>query len=60
MNMTRVLITGATGFIGRHLARAAVSQGYDVTGLVRATSATGRHGPCIAPRPYSCDSAVVR
>ena len=38
--MTRAFITGATGFIGRHLARAAVSHGYDVTCLVRATSAT--------------------
>jgi nucleoside-diphosphate-sugar epimerase len=40
--MTKVLITGATGFIGRHLARAAVSQGYGVTCLVRATSAAKR------------------
>ena len=38
--MTRALITGATGFMGRHLVRAAVSQGYDVTCLVRTASAT--------------------
>ena len=36
--MTRVLISGATGFIGTHLARAAVSQGYEVTCLVRRSS----------------------
>lgn len=40
--MTRALISGATGFIGRHLVRAAVSRGYDVTCLVRATSETKR------------------
>jgi nucleoside-diphosphate-sugar epimerase len=44
--MTKVLISGATGFIGTHLAQAAVSQGYDVTCLVRATSAMKRlNGP---------------
>lgn len=37
--MTQVLITGATGFIGSHLASRAVSLGYDVTCLMRATSA---------------------
>jgi len=31
--MTRVLITGAAGFIGFHLARRLVDQGYQVTGL---------------------------
>ncbi len=40
--MTKVLITGATGFIGRHLVRAAGSQGYDVTCLVQTTSAAKR------------------
>ena len=40
--MTKVLITGGTGFIGGHLARMAVSQGYDVACLVRASSATKR------------------
>ena len=40
--MKRILISGATGFIGTHLAQAAVSQGYDVTCLVRATSSTKR------------------
>ncbi|HEY8497929.1 MAG TPA: NAD-dependent epimerase/dehydratase family protein [Limnochordales bacterium] len=34
----RVLVTGATGFVGRFLVRALVAQGYDVTALVRASS----------------------
>lgn len=33
--MTRVLVTGITGFIGSHLAEALVRKGYDVAGLVR-------------------------
>lgn len=39
--MTRALITGASGFIGSHLAAALTRRGYDVTCLVRANSATG-------------------
>ena len=35
-------ITGATGFVGHHLAMQLVEQGADVTALVRATSARGR------------------
>lgn len=31
----RILVTGASGFIGTHLTKLLVSQGYDVTGLVR-------------------------
>ena len=42
--MTKVLISGATGFIGGHLARKATLQGYNVTCLVRASSATKRIG----------------
>ena len=40
--MTKVLISGATGFIGGRLAQMAMLQGYDVTCLVRAGSATKR------------------
>ena len=36
--MTRVLITGVTGFIGSELARALAADGFEVTGLVRTTS----------------------
>jgi nucleoside-diphosphate-sugar epimerase len=35
--MVRLFLTGATGFIGRGIARAAVHAGHDVTALVRTT-----------------------
>ncbi len=37
--MARVAITGASGFVGRHLVRAACSAGHAVTGLVRSERA---------------------
>lgn len=36
----RILVTGGTGFVGRHLTRALVAAGAQVTCLVRATSRT--------------------
>lgn len=36
--MTRVLVTGATGFAGSHLARRLIDEGQDVSILVRSTS----------------------
>src|SRR5579875_3123982 len=36
--MPRTLVTGATGFIGSHVARLLVERGDDVTATVRATS----------------------
>lgn len=36
--MARVLVTGASGFIGSHLVEALVARGDEVTGLVRKTS----------------------
>ncbi|MHB8880336.1 MAG: NAD-dependent epimerase/dehydratase family protein [Thermodesulfovibrionales bacterium] len=37
----KALVTGATGFIGSHLAEALAARGYDVTVLTRKTSRTG-------------------
>lgn len=39
---TRVLVLGATGFIGGHIARAALSNGWEVHGLRRDPEKTGR------------------
>jgi nucleoside-diphosphate-sugar epimerase len=39
--MTAIAITGASGFVGRHLVRAAVAAGHDVIGLVRSERAAG-------------------
>lgn len=36
--MARVLVTGATGFTGKHLARRLVAEGHEVVALVRASS----------------------
>ena len=38
--MKRVLITGITGMIGKHLAKVLHEQGYEVAGISRATSAS--------------------
>ncbi len=40
--MARILITGATGFIGFHLTRALLDQGHDVSCLVRKSSKLDR------------------
>lgn len=41
--MSKVLILGATGTLGRYVTRAAVSAGHEVTGLVRAPSRVPDH-----------------
>ena len=38
----KALVTGATGFVGSHLARLLVAEGYDVHALIRKTSDTWR------------------
>ena len=40
--MNRVLVTGATGFVGRHLCRLLVARGYDVIGACRVVPAVQR------------------
>jgi dihydroflavonol-4-reductase len=42
--MTTALVLGATGFIGGHIALAALRQGWDVRGLRRSPQATGHIG----------------
>ena len=38
--MTRILVTGANGFVGSHLVRMGLAKGFDVNGLVRGRSET--------------------
>ena len=40
--MTKVLVTGASGFVGSHLTRRLVTEGYRVKALVRTTSSLDR------------------
>ncbi len=70
--MTRIAVTGANGFVGRHLTRLAGSQGFEVDGVVRSKEAAraailaGAH-PVIVPgleeaplaRAFKGASAVV-
>lgn len=43
----RILIFGASGFIGAHLARYATAQGHEVVALCRSGSVTGFTGKCL-------------
>lgn len=46
----KVLVTGATGFIGGHIAKAALAQGWQVNTLRRNPTATGHLDPAAAVR----------
>jgi nucleoside-diphosphate-sugar epimerase len=52
----RVLITGGTGFLGSHVAAAAIGSGHDVRLLVRRPE---RVGPTLAPLGVAVDDVVV-
>ena len=45
--MERVLVTGATGFIGSHLCPALHEAGYEVVGAVRELSSSQTSGPSL-------------
>ena len=47
--MTRVLVTGASGFVGRHVVSAAVERGYQVVALVRDKGVYGEPPPQVVP-----------
>ena len=47
--MTRILVTGASGFIGRHVVNAAVERGYEVAALVRNRDAYGEPTRQVVP-----------
>jgi len=49
--MTRVLLTGANGFVGSHIAEALIDAGYQVTCIVRKTS----NLKWLAPLPVICE-----
>ncbi|MGH9213914.1 MAG: NAD-dependent epimerase/dehydratase family protein [Acidimicrobiales bacterium] len=52
----RVLVTGATGFVGRHLARRLLEDSYEVTALVRDVSSP-RVPPGVVALPIPADAA---
>ncbi len=43
IQMKKILVSGGTGFIGRHIVAAAREQGFEVTNLSRSTSTLAHH-----------------
>lgn len=59
--MTRILVTGASGFIGRHAAAAAAARGYEVVALVRDAQAYRLPDhPVVVAEGDARDPAAVR
>lgn len=50
---TRVLVTGASGFIGSHLVESLHARGEEVRAMVRSTSKLGHLEGCAAPRVHA-------
>ena len=65
MPVARTLITGATGFIGSHLAALLVARGHDVAAILRPQTPPGRPGgpsrqPCCAPTSATAARCAAR
>lgn len=59
--MTKILLTGATGFLGSHLLESFVSQGYDVVILKRSTSDIWRINKIFSDiRAYNIDNIDLK
>ena len=57
--MTRIAVTGSTGFVGSNIAEALLALGYSVTGLTRDASAHSAPWPLIDV-DYSSDESISR
>lgn len=55
----KVFVTGASGFIGGHTARALIAAGHEVVGLARATPGEGKGVPGVAYVPGSVTDAAT-
>ncbi|WP_059350174.1 SDR family oxidoreductase [Bacillus coahuilensis] len=57
--MEKVLVAGATGYLGRYLVQALKQNGYHVTALVRNKEKIREEGPYLAPKIDQCIDEVV-